>query len=592
MITVDRRIRSGERPNRAILLAWLGVSALLCLVAWPKISQGRLPDPDDLLRMVEVRDLLAGQAWFDLHQYRITPPDGVLMHWSRLVDAPLYLSIRLLEPLVGQVLAEQIAAFAIPLIIFGLICLVIGRLTWRMFDVETAVFACLALGMWPPVIQQLQPMRIDHHSYQILSIAVALWALSWRSALRGGAAAGVAMGIGAMISLETLPMALGFGLVLFLRWLGDHQQRWWLVCYMKGLALTLALAFLATRGVSDLAEHCDVISPAHIGFFVIAALATAAIATMPRLPRVATTGLFAVSALGALAFFGMTAPECIGTPFGSLDPLLREYWYMNIKEGLPIWHQELALAIPTLVQGLVSLGAAIAIFGSQRDWQRRWWFEFILLMCIAFAAGSLTFRSFAFLGVMAAIPMGWLARQLFRRFRSADSMLMKLASAVLIYLVLVPSTPFAVMKGLGDDAKPADAPVSTRESSCDPHGAMKRLNQLPPSRLFAPLDIGPSVLLSTHHSVIASSHHRAQEAMRDVIEGFVLPPEKSKALIDHYGADYVVVCTDLVEPGNLIKMGGETSLMARLEMGDPPDWLSPVEIGGPDALKVWKVKRR
>ena len=72
-----------------VLIVWLGVSAIFVLTRWAAIRGMMLPDPDDTLRMVQVRDLLAGQGWWDLHQYRVAPPQGMLMHWSRLVDAPL-----------------------------------------------------------------------------------------------------------------------------------------------------------------------------------------------------------------------------------------------------------------------------------------------------------------------------------------------------------------------------------------------------------------------------------------------------------------------------------------------------------------------
>src|SRR3546814_18866070 len=62
----------------------------------------------DAMRMAQVRDLLAGQGWWDLTQYRVNPADGgVLMHWSRIVDAPIAGGILLLRPLFGQPLAEQ-----------------------------------------------------------------------------------------------------------------------------------------------------------------------------------------------------------------------------------------------------------------------------------------------------------------------------------------------------------------------------------------------------------------------------------------------------------------------------------------------------
>src|SRR3546814_11700627 len=61
------------------------------------------------MRMAQVRDLLAGQGWWDLAQYRVNPAGGgVMMHWSRIVDAPLAAGIWLLKPLFGQAMAERI----------------------------------------------------------------------------------------------------------------------------------------------------------------------------------------------------------------------------------------------------------------------------------------------------------------------------------------------------------------------------------------------------------------------------------------------------------------------------------------------------
>ena len=71
---------------RSVLLV-LGTAVLA--LASPHLGAGRFPDTDDVMRLVQVRDLLGGQGWFDLYQHRMNPPEGTLMHWSRLVDAPL-----------------------------------------------------------------------------------------------------------------------------------------------------------------------------------------------------------------------------------------------------------------------------------------------------------------------------------------------------------------------------------------------------------------------------------------------------------------------------------------------------------------------
>ena len=77
-------------------------------------------DNDSTLRLVEVRDLIAGQGWFDLHQYRMGLDDGLLMHWSRLVDAPIAAIVLAVRALTGSQAAGETAALIIwPFILFG-----------------------------------------------------------------------------------------------------------------------------------------------------------------------------------------------------------------------------------------------------------------------------------------------------------------------------------------------------------------------------------------------------------------------------------------------------------------------------------------
>src|SRR3546814_15789077 len=85
------------------------MSLIAITAKWQAIGAVDLADTDDAMRMAQVRDLLAGQGWWDLAQYRVNPAGGgVLMHWSRIVDAPLAAGILLLKPLVGQAMAERI----------------------------------------------------------------------------------------------------------------------------------------------------------------------------------------------------------------------------------------------------------------------------------------------------------------------------------------------------------------------------------------------------------------------------------------------------------------------------------------------------
>jgi hypothetical protein len=587
----DRRLRTNEKPNRAIFLSWMGVSAVLLAMTAFYIYQGRFPGPDDSLRLVQVRDLLAGQGWYDLHQYRMAPPEGTLMHWSRLVDAPIAALIWLFSLFFETTVAERAAMVVVPLLTLLLITIAIGRLAWRLFDTQIAIFACLVLATLPPIVMQIQPLRIDHHGWQIFTVALSVWALSWRSPVKGGATAGVAMAIGMMISLETLPMSAAFALVLGLRWMRNDKQRWWLVSYMQALAGGLVLAFLATRGWVDLAQHCDVISPAHLGLFLIIALATGAYAAVPSMPRVLLIiGMGLAAALG-VGFLSWSAPQCIGNPFTDLDPLVRQHWYESVLEGRPIWYGDIDKWVPSIIQTGAGLVISLRLALKNGGWSRVWWFEYSLLLGLAILGGVLTARSIAFASVLSAIPLAWLLHKAFRFWKTTTDIGPKVLAAIAVYFLFLSAGPLSLVRDqFGPSAHVQDERViaSTRETQCNLRDSAPALNTFAPTTIFAPLDIGPMLLLKTHHSVAASGHHRAQDAMRNVLVAFTSEPHLAKQIIADSGAEYVVICSDLLETSNLAASGGPDSLMYHLVADDIPDWLTPVEIGGPPELRVWK----
>src|SRR5262245_15360089 len=98
------------RTDAALGLA--GALFALCLHAmggFPTLPAAA-DDNDSLLRLVEVRDLIGGQGWFDLHQYRMGPQGGFVMHWSRVVDAPIAAIILLVSAFTGTMAIGEFAA--------------------------------------------------------------------------------------------------------------------------------------------------------------------------------------------------------------------------------------------------------------------------------------------------------------------------------------------------------------------------------------------------------------------------------------------------------------------------------------------------
>ncbi|MFZ9394526.1 MAG: hypothetical protein ACO25F_00520 [Erythrobacter sp.] len=422
----------------AILLSWIAASLFLGAIALRRILEGRLPDADDVHKLVRARDLLTGQGWFEWKPYDLGPAEALAVPWSQLADLPLAGLILLLSRFMDMAAAERVAIIALPLIVLLLFLLVAGRLAWRLFDRPTAVCVCLVAVLLPGVAMAFQPLRIDHTNWQIVAVGLAAWTLAWRTAPSGGAAAGLAMAFGLTLSFDLWLIAIAFGLLLALRWLRDHRERWWLVSYLQALALGLTVLFLLTRGPGAIAPSCLMISPPQLGMAIVMALGAGALAVFPPLPRVTLALAWTtIAALGA-GFAMLLAPEC-SSPFAiAAMPNAPGIWPGFAGDAGPLWDRPLGEAAPALLQLALALVVALYLASIHRDWQRSWWFEYALLLSLAMAGSIVVARTLSFAGALSALPIGWFVARVLKRWRAHDGMLPRIALAAALVLVLAP----------------------------------------------------------------------------------------------------------------------------------------------------------
>jgi hypothetical protein len=579
-----------RRPLLATVFLWAS-ACLAMAVSSPHLVNGRFPDVDDALRLVQVRDLIAGQGWFDLYQYRMNPPEGTLMHWSRLVDAPLAALIWVLTLVLPQASAEYVVCFAMPLLVLLATMSFVASLARERFGGRIALLAVFAFVLTPMVPGQFQPLRIDHHSWQVLSVAIAVWGIFRPDTARGALIAGLAMAAGLMISLETIVLAAGFAIVLALRWLEDPRQSVWLARYLQVLAAGLAGLFALTRGTVDLAPHCDVIAPAHVGFFTIVAAGTSVLATRARLHPLAVLAGLAASGLAGIALVGWAAPACLAPPFAGLDPLVHKHWYLRVSEGLPLWHRDFDEAFPAALQCLFALGVAAfaALRGETKN--RRWWRDYALVLAVATLAAFVTYRSIAFAGMLATVPFGWFAGRMFERWQASKRLTPKLSVAAALYAAFLPGALIATVSPWFAALSPVQE-KATIPSTCKIEHNGAKLNIVAPAKVFAHLDISPGVLAYSHHSVVASGHHRSESAMRAVIAAFTSRPNVAYDMILETGSDYLVACVDLQEMTLYAQSGGQDSLAALLIRGETPMWLEPMSLRSTGGLRFWKIVKQ
>lgn len=571
-----------------VALVWLAVALAFVAVKWNAIATLQLPDADDSLRLVQLRDLIAGQAWLDPHQYRVDPPAGMVMHWSRLVDLPLFLIRSALAPLLGDAMAEKVTLVLVPLLTLLAAMLLAARLAWRFHGEKAIGYACLLLALMTAVSGQMMPLRIDHHGWQFVAVLAAMNGLAARSEKTGGRVAGLAMALGTTISLELLPIAALLGGVLALRWLRDAKAGALCLHYIRTLAVSALLAFAATRGTGDFTPYCDTLSPGYLAALLAVAAGLSLLGLAPPMPRLALAAGMVLSAGAGIAALLALAPQCSSGPFVTLDPLVQRLWYANIREGMPVWRQDLPVALRLVVPALAGIWAAFVLCQRHAGWLRRFWGEYALIMLGTLALGLVVSRSAGFAAALAAVPLGWMLRDLLGRARTARSGAKRIALYALAVLLVMPDLPLLAARAPapGQHAVPASAQLA-----CGIPRAAPALKGLPPSTLFAPIDSGPVLLLNTPHKVVATAHHRAPQALHDVIAAFTADPAAAEAIVRSHGARYVLLCPGQAELA-IYRQAAPHGLAASLADGKTPAWLKPVPMPQDSGLLVWEVVSR
>ena len=576
-----------ERLWPTVLIGWAIAVLVLLAVSLPDVRTLVFPDPDDAMRLVEARDWIAGQSWWDVGQHRLA---AGAMHWSRLVDIPLGLVMLLFRPFLGAAGAEQAALILVPLLTLLAVLALVAALTRRLLDLERAKLAVLIAPLSVPLLYQLRPMRIDHHGWQIVLALGALYCLVAKPSWRGGALAGLCLAALITISLEGLPIAATLCGIAALAWAFDPARRPALLGTVWGLFAGVAALHLATRGALYAAPLCDAVSPAWLLVLGVAAIGTSLATLGGRAPLALRIGALAAVGIACAALLLSSAPECVAGPFAQLDPLTRTLWYENVSEGLPLWRQFPGWAAMTIglpVTGII--GATLALRASTGEARARW----ILLLAAflpAFLLSLLVNRAGATANAFAVPGAAYALAAMLARARAIPSVLPRTLATAAALIAASPGLAAIAILGMPQTEARRSAQIRYQAEGrplCADGTAARAVGALPSATLFAPLDITPDLITTTHHRGIASGHHRNMAAMHDVLAAFTGSPEQAHALVRRYGAAYVVVCPGLNEP-EIYRQTSPAGFWARLERGERFDWLQPIMIPGSPVL-VWKV---
>jgi hypothetical protein len=548
----------------------------------------RLGDTDDATRLVELREFLAGAPWFDMNFARYGT-HGVLMHWSRLIDAGLAGLVSLFGLVLPPESAELAARALWPLLVLAPLLVLTARMAERQGGPLGAALALVLAATCLTALVQFSVGRVDHHNVLILCAVGAIWlAPRGIEEPRLALAAGALAGLGLAIGYEALPLMLvaaalvGLGAGLDARLVPAASR------FAAGLSAALVLAFIATVPLARFADiRCDALS----GNIVAAALCCAAGVAALTLPPVRRTmarrfAVLAATGIVAALVYGGLEPACLAGPFGQVDPRIKPIWLDYVIETRSIvWLFRDSPAVAVSVLLVTLLGCLCQVMLLRRAPRDASVIFATVMLAIAAALAAWQIKEMPYVGWLAVVPTAVVAARL-PAWRGISAATLRFGFVVLfnqasLYVATGAFADFVSVKGV--DVSQANL------AACEDASAVRPLAALAPGLAAAPIDLGPYLVAYTSLRALAAPYHRLGAAIVADADIFGGTPAEAAPLLASLGVAYIVDCPWMSDP-SLDAKTNPPGLRVLLRRGEAPPYLEPVPLAGPTGLRVWRVR--
>lgn len=602
-ITAPSLTFSDRLASSPSLLALVAVAFAFAVAAAMGFKMAQFGvDNDSQMRLVEVRDLLAGQGWFDTKQYRMGVPEGFVMHWSRLIDAPIA-AIMLVASLVtgSQAAGEMVALVLWPALTFFAALYFVLRAVRAFAGDSAMVPATVITAITFYGIGIFAPGAIDHHNAQLaLNIAVLAFLLESIHQPRRAFFAGVA---------GTLSLVVGMETAVYVAFAGISVAVWFLIKgeraasatihFGLGFATAAIVALLVAKPPSSwFAAECDAYSIVQFTVAVLAGLGIAAVAgtnatrysTMRRFVGLAAVGA-CVAAVLVIAF-----PQCLAEPYSDMPPRLRDYWMSTISEAQPIWAMLRGMPIiaanvyPPIFVALIWLLWRI----TRRGFRTEDGFVAAFLVSAALVA-CYQVRGANFGLGFAMLPLAAMVADA-RAGMDANSSVkanLRLIGAWLISINLVwmlGATLIVTKLQSSQAAEPAETESGLIVPGagivgCAHDDDYALLAAMPKARIVSGANLGAAILRLTSHHPYAGPYHRNITGNLIAFDMLSASPESGRAMALDNRIDLVVSCRSDASSSNF----ASGTLQSALNDGRTPSWLQIVPETAGRNLEVYRV---
>ena len=573
------------------LLAWLFVAVYFIANRWFQIQSLGLGDTDDNMRLMQVRALLNGQDWYDLRNYSMNPPRGLNMHWSRIVDLPIAGLILVLRPFVGNAQAEMLACGIAPLLPLSIAFLGLGATVRRLIHplawplaLALLTFACFS------TMYMFAPDRIDHHGWQLAMLSLTVAGLSDPNKARGGVIVGLASAVSLSIGLEMLPYAAMAGAIIALQWIWDRAEQPRLEGYALALSGGTALGYALFASYANTVPRCDALTPVYLTVMIAAGGLLFGLGRIGPSSRWVRLALAVLAGAVIVAGFVLLFPQCLGRP-EQVSPELAKNWLNNVREAKPIYAQPFRNGFPIAALPLIGLlGAAVAAWRASRERAASMtgWAavaSFGLFACLLLLWQVRAGPAAQLLAVPGAAALIWIAVPL---LLGSPNVLVRVFGPVAVVLIASGAFSGLALQVMPEKPDKRLATVNRAGGQCPSIRNLRPLNQYPAATVFTFVDLGPRLIVTTHHKAITGPYHRNGGAILDVQHGFGGSPAQFRAIAKAHGATLLLICPNMAE-STIYRARNPGGFYDRLAKAESFAFLEPLPLPDNSPLRLFRI---
>ena len=574
-----------------VLLVWLGFSAWFIYNKWSDIRFFALGDTDDNMRMMQVRGLLHGQGWFDLRQHRMNPPFGANIHWSRLVDLPIAGLILTLRPFLGGAGAERWAVAVAPLLPYLLLLFALTLTARRLIHPLAYPLALLAIFFAGSTNGMFMPERIDHHGWQLALLAMSVAGIADPKRTRGGLVLGLTSALSLAIGLEMIIYLALAGAAMVLFWVADAKEAERLRAYALSMTAGVALAFLIFASNDNRGPVCDALSPVYLSDALLGGALMYGLAWLSPGDWRRRLALALVAGAAIAGFHASVWPQCLEKP-EHISPEAQRLWMNYVKEARPVYRHgwrtaSLVVALP--ITGVIGWVLLAWLRRRDPDLLRR----VIGAAAPCFAASLLllwqtrTGPAAQMLSAVGAAAIAWSLWPLFWRSKHFAVRVAGAAAAVVVGAGAI--VPFVLDFVPEDKPTAYESAIGRANSRCASLWGLHAVALQPKGLVFTFVDLGPRLIVLTHHDAITGPYHRNFQQIVDVMKAWRGSEEQAHEIISgKYHSDYVLSCPKS-STTTIFMSEVPKGFYGQLERGQVPKWLEPVQLPKDSPFKMWRV---